>query len=76
MDDYMTSMAMDRPKMLRLWTWEDSTKIVNFLTINMLKAQKYGLDFPHQNNRLHTKEELKQKEDELTEYFLEQMRKS
>ena len=47
MDDYMSSMAMDRPKMLRLWTWEDSTKIVNFLNLNMIKAQKYGLDFPH-----------------------------
>ena len=71
----MSSMAMDRPKMLRLWTWEDSTKIVNFLDLNIMKAQKYGLDYPHQNNRFHTKEELKQKEDELTEMFLEQMRK-
>ena len=71
----MSSAAMDKPKMLRLWSWEDSTKIANFMTMHMMKAQKFGLDFPHQNNRLYTKEELKLKEDELCEYFLYEMRK-
>ena len=75
MDDYMSAMAVDRPKMLRLWTWEDSSKIVAFLNINIMKSKQYGLDMPHQNSRLQTKEELKQKEDELTEYFLQEMRK-
>lgn len=71
----MSSVAIDKPKMLRLWTWEDSTKIVNFLNINLMKTQLYGLDMPHQNNRFHTKEEIKAREDQLTEFFLEQMRK-
>ena len=75
MDDYMSAMAVDRPKMLRLWTWEDSSKIVAFLNINIMKSKQFGLDMPHQNSRLQTKEELKQKEDELTEYFLQEMRK-
>ena len=75
LDDYMSAAAMDRPKMQRLWSWEDSTRMANFITLHMMKAQKYGLDFPHFNNRLFTKEELKQKEDELTEYFLYEMRK-
>lgn len=71
----MSGAAMDRPKMQRLWTWEDSTKMANFMEMHMMKAQKFGLDFPHFNNRLWTKEELKAKEDELTEYFLYEMRK-
>ena len=46
MDDYMNATAMDRPKMLRMWTWDDSTRIVNFMTLHLKQAQKYGLDFP------------------------------
>ena len=61
--------------MLRMWTWDDSTKIVNFMTLHLKQAQKYSLDIPIQNQALFTKEELKTKEDELTEYFLYEMRK-
>ena len=75
MDDYMTAMATDKPKMLRMWSWDDSTKIVNFMTLHLKQAQKYGLDITIQNTTLYTKAELKQKEDELTEYFLYEMRK-
>ena len=35
MDDFMTAQAMDKPKMLRMWTWDDSTKIVNFMTLHL-----------------------------------------
>ena len=75
MDDFMQAQAMDKPKMLRMWTWDDSTKIVNFMTLHLKQAAKYGLDIPIQNTALYTKEELKKKEDELTEYFLYEMRK-
>ena len=75
LDDYMTSCAMDKPKMLRMWTWDDSSKIVNFMTMHLMQANKYGLDMPVQNSALLTKEELKSREDELTEYFLYEMRK-
>ena len=75
MDDFMSSMAMDKPKMLRMWTWDDSSKIVNFMTCHFEQARKYGLDIPIQNRVLMTKEELKAREDELTEYFLYEMRK-
>ena len=61
--------------MTRLWTWDDSTKIVNFMTMHLMQAEKYGLDIPIQNSALWTKEELKNREDELTEYFLYEMRK-
>ena len=71
----MVNAAMDRPKMLRMWTWDDSTKIVNFMTLHLMKAEKYALDIPVQNQSLLTKEELKQKEDKLTEYFLYELRK-
>ena len=75
MDDYMCAQAMDRPKMTRLWTWDDSTKIVNFMTMHLMQAEKYGLDIPIQNSSLWTKDELKNREDDLTEYFLYEMRK-
>ena len=46
MDDFMNSAALDRPKMLRMWTWDDSSRIVNFVSLHLMKAQKYGLDIP------------------------------
>ena len=36
LDDYMQSAAIDKPKMLRLWAWDDATKIVNFMTLHMM----------------------------------------
>ena len=66
---------MDKPKMLRMWTWDDSSRIVNFFTLHLMHAKKFGLDIPNHNNNLLTKEELKKREDELTEYFLYEMRK-
>ena len=47
MDDFMLAQAIDKPKMTRLWTWDDSTKIVNFMTMHLMKSHKYGLDIPH-----------------------------
>ena len=38
MDDFMTYQAIDKPRMLRLWTWDDSTRIVNFMSLHLLKA--------------------------------------
>ena len=75
MDDFMQAQAMDKPKMLRMWTWDDSSRIVNFMTLHLMQAEKYGLDLPIQNQHLWSKEEIKNREDELTEYFLYEMRK-
>ena len=63
MDDFMSAQAMDKPKMFRMWTWEDSTRIVNFMTLHLKTCEKYALDIPVQNNTLMTKEELKKRED-------------
>ena len=46
------------------------------MTLHLIKSAKYGLDIPIQRNRYMTKEELKTKEDELTAYFLHEMRKA
>ena len=46
MDDYMSACAMDKPKMLRMWTWDDATKIVNFMSLHLKQAEKYGLNVP------------------------------
>ena len=38
LDDYMTSNNIDRPRLLRTWTWQDSSKIVNFFDMHLLQA--------------------------------------
>ena len=75
LDDYMGQNAVDRPRVLRTWTWQDSSKIVNFFDLHLLQAQKYGLDIPITRSTNITKDELKQREDELTAYFLHELRK-
>ena len=75
MDDFMSQWAVEKPRGLRMWTWQDSTKIVDFMTLHLKKSEKYGLDIPITNNANMTKDELKAREDELTAYFLHEMRK-
>ena len=75
MDDYMTNQATDRPKFGRLWAWDDASRIANFMTVHFERCKKYGLDMPINNNVKYTKEDLKQREDQLVEYFLYEMRK-
>ena len=75
LDDYMGANAVDRPRILRTWTWQDSSKIVNFFDAHLLQAQKYGLDIPILKQHNMTKEELKAREDNLTAYFLHELRK-
>ena len=71
----MSSAAMDKPKVLRLWTWDDASKIANFMQLHMMQAEKFGLDMPNTASQMLTKEELKKREDELKDYFLYEMRK-
>ena len=59
LDDYMGCNAVDRPRINRTWTWQDSSKIVNFFDAHLLQAHKYGLDIPITVNANVTKEELK-----------------
>ena len=75
LDDYMTQNNVDRPRVLRTWTWSDSIKIVNFFDSHLLMCQKFGLDIPIMHGGDLTKEDLKQREDNLTEYFLHELRK-
>ena len=75
LDDYMGQNAVDRPRILRTWTWQDSSKIVNFFNLHLMQAQRYALDIPVTTSMGLTKDELKQREDNLTEYFLHELRK-
>ena len=75
LDDYTSQNAVDRPRILRTWTWQDSCKMVNFFDHHLLKCQKYGLDVPVLRSTGMTKEELKQYEDQLTDYFLYELNK-
>ena len=75
LDDFMTYQAIDKPRLLRLWTWEDSTRIANLMTIHLMKSHRYALDIPAQRSTGMTKEDLQRREDELTQYFLYEMRK-
>ena len=75
LDDFSNAQAVDKPRLLRTWTWDDSSRIVNFMNLHLLRTQKYGLDIPIQRQIGLTKEELKQREDELVAYFLHELRK-
>ena len=75
LDDYRAANSVDSPRSLRTWTWQDSSKIVDFFNLHLMRSQKYGLDMPFLAPRDLTKEQLKQKEDSLTEYFLYELRK-
>ena len=75
LDDFNSVNATDRPRILRAWTWQDSSKIVNFFTMHMMRSAKYGLDIPVFNSIGWTKEMMQKGEDNLTEYFLYEMRK-
>ena len=75
LDDFMGQNAVDRPRILRTWTWQDSSKIVGFFDAHLLKCQKYALDIPIFKNTNMTKEELKEREDQLTAYFVHELRK-
>jgi len=71
----MTQHSIESPRQLRLWTWDDASRIVNFLELHVQRCQRYGLDIPVQVSGGLTKDELKEKEDQLTEYFLHELRK-
>ena len=75
MDDYQLGNVVDKPRMNRLWTWDDSSKIVNMMNVHLQYVKKYGLDLGVTNRASFTQGEIKQMEDELTEYFLYEMRK-
>ena len=75
LDDFMAAQSIDRPRILRTWTWQDSTKIVNFFDLHLIQSNKFGLDIPITRNTDITKDELKQREDELTAFFLHELRK-
>ena len=74
MDDYMTQWRVDGPRTQRLWTWMDASKMVEFYREHQFRCHKYGLD-NCKGIANPTKEALKTREDELTEYFLHEMRK-
>ena len=75
LDDFNSAQVVDRPRLLRTWTWDDSSRIVNFMNLHLLRAHKFGLDIPIQRTIGLTKEDLKQREDELVAYFLHELRK-
>ena len=75
LDDFALGSAIDRHRILRTWTWDDSSRIVNLFNLHLLRAQRYGLEIPIQRSHGLTKEELKAREDELVGFFLHELRK-
>ena len=45
-DDFFKTHNMDKPRMLKMWTWDDSSRIVNFMDEHIQRSTKYGLDLP------------------------------
>ena len=76
MDYAASAHAIDSPRTTRLWTWKDSTRIVEFYRKHLTRAAKYGLDIGHTNPEVFSKQQLKEKEDQLVDYFLHEMRKA
>ena len=76
MDSYMAQQEVDRLRKLRLWTWDDTNKIVNFMKYHRYRCAKYGLNIPYDKWAGMTKQDLKDAEDKLTSYFLHEMRKA
>ncbi|CAK72294.1 unnamed protein product (macronuclear) [Paramecium tetraurelia] len=54
--------------------WADASKVVNYVEKQLLKITKYGLDYPNYYAPS-TENELKQREDEIYERFVREMRK-
>ena len=49
--------------------------MANMMSVHLNKCHRYALDIPIQKNVGLTKGDLKAREDELTDYFLYEMRK-
>ncbi len=77
MDDYLKQHRIDNPRVNRLWTWRDSSKMVDYIREHRRRIEKYGLNNSATNLETSyvSKEQLKQREDDLVEYFLHEMRK-
>ena len=75
LDDFSNAQAIDKVRTLRAWTWEDSSRIANLMTCHLMRAQKYGLEIGVQRVHGLTKEELLNRENQLTEFFLHELRK-
>ncbi|CAD8049938.1 unnamed protein product [Paramecium sonneborni] len=54
--------------------WADASKVVNYLEKQLLKITKYGLDYPNYYAP-RTEKELQQREDEIYQRFIKEMRK-
>ena len=74
MTDYMKQYKVDSPRINRLWTWKDASKIVEYFRDHQTRANKYGLNNVSDRNDF-SKASIKRREDELVEYFLHEMRK-
>lgn len=68
---------VDRSGEFRNLYWDDATKIANYLDYVMKRINKYGLHWGILNPKKFDgyKEQMKKEEDELTQYFLYEMRK-
>ena len=75
MEDYLKQKRIDGLRLTRVWTWKDSTKIVEYFREHVRRTQKYGLDNLQHTKVEPTKEAMKLREDELVDYFLSEMRK-
>ena len=74
MEDYLKQVRLDGPRVDRVWTWKDATRIVEYYRQHVRRSIKYGLDNGQcLENR--TKEAFQEKENELVDYFLSEMRK-
>ena len=59
----------------RLWHWDDNTKMSQWLELGFNRLIEYGMHVPILTTDWLKKEDYKKAEDELTDYFIEEMSK-
>ena len=76
-DFHLKMGIVDKPSIHKYLKWDDASLTVNYLIYVLERIKKYGLNYgPLGKDKFPDyKNSLKKTEDELTEYFLYEMRK-
>ncbi len=76
-DFHIKMGIVDKPTIHKYLKWDDASISVNYLLYVLERIKKYGLNYGPlgQTKFPDYKDTIKSKEDELTEYFLYEMRK-
>ena len=61
--------------LMKLWHWDDATKMASWFELNANKTTEYGLNIPYVSGFGIPKEEYDKFEDQVTDRFVAEMSK-